>query len=577
MYRSLFTRIRSEKLSTLVFLLMALNLFAQTPSSVESPLIEQEIALNSITLSGQLVNFNPDFDKDFTIKLVQIVPYLKSRKTSKIPIGEDGSFKVELSRQSEYTMFWLYIDELYYGKMVVNDDLKMMCDIDQLYKKPIEFYGKGVTFEGTNANLIKFINEYAQYNTKKKRELNKEKFNSLMNRTAQPIYKVKKIRAVYDELVKIEKSYTKKKKSKYNWILENERQSQMLADFISVYLGDILDKDILDEIVQHEPFAFTDASVQYYDLLSFYLSNPSRQELKALSRKVYIIDPESKEEEDRVNAFLSEVDKKNAGLIYDNELYAEGVKEYVKKYESSLEMAKLDLFKSKLSTLPKAKKALTILKGQPLENVSRREYIVQLIPEIELDFWKGILQKEMDNQNNVLEQLQGLFENTYASKGTYNIGKDETHLASGAGLYIAHDIRLSDLIHQIQGSYPGKDLILCFWATWNNPSINDMRKSLAMVDRLQDNDIQVVYLCLNEKTDKEEWKTILSNLYIGGEHVFLTKQLSAEAQEILDFYTLPYCFLASKNGKVYPNYVESVSRIDIPSLLSKLERGRSKE
>ena len=321
-----------------------LNGVCQDNSNLESYLANagDSGTFNQSKISGSLLNFIPGLNKDLVVKYVVTIPGLQNQVIKKIELKEDGSFEIIIEKAMPYQLVWLTIGDYYSGKVILNSSLEIKADLKVLEKSPVELIGKGITFSGEDGGLTTYVNEYAKFNVPKKIKLNKEKFNILMNRTAQPVYKEKLLSEHYDLLAKIEKDFSRKKGKEYAWFLENERLTEMHTDYMSIYLGREIEEKIWNQALEHSPKTMTSYTNQFYDVMAYFVSNPTENQMRKLRKKIYITDATNAEEVDKLNNFLKEMDKRSAGLSYDNEIYANGLEEYVKKYENLLEKAKLE-------------------------------------------------------------------------------------------------------------------------------------------------------------------------------------------------------------------------------------------
>lgn len=561
------------KFFSIAFLVLFLLVqsFSQNRASLES--VKDETVLDSSkfpTIVGQLMNYSPDLYGDLVVKYTLYVPELRNEVFRKIDVQEDGSFSIKLDHALSYRCLWLSIGEFYTGKLVLSSDLKIEADLTILAKKPIELIGKGIVFSGTDGALTSYVNEYGKFAIPKKIKVNKAKFNTLMNRTAQSSYKEKLIRENYDDLEKIERDFARKKGAVHKWFLESERLTEMHTDLLSIFVGTEVNGKIWNTAMEHQPMAITRTSNQFYDMIAFHVSNPTGNEDREMKRNIYTVDAEDKEEHSKLSTFLREMDKRNAGLSYDNEIYVEGMEIYIKKNERAFQIAKLELLARKFSEIKEGKREMVAFKLLPKELELRATVLPYILPHIKGEWCSTALSKELEADLHRVERMSKLMQSADGNEAESKLGTNADHLASGAGLFISDASSIEHLLTRIKNYFAGNAFIIGVWNIESAASINDMKKSLAMIDRLDDLSVKTVFLCVGDNADEELWKKTLETIYIGGEHVFLSKERSIELMEYLELNTYPtYLFVDSKRNYL-PDYIDQLSRIDVKALEARI-------
>ncbi|WP_235296198.1 hypothetical protein [Portibacter marinus] len=443
---------------TLLILFLGWSAFTNAQADFN---IENGQFLDSLpNIEGKLTGYSAHNHQDVFIQYTILSPDFRGFVQKTAAIHEDGSFKLTLDHKYPYQKVLFKISDIYAGAIISNHDLKIIIDLKALEGKYDQFENKAIQFEGSDAELNSFYNAYLDFKVDKKNEFKGLKYSTIMNRTSQKEYKVKQIRSLYDDLIKIEKQFLKKHDRSYAWILENERSTEMYADFAYVYVGKTMKDDLWAEITGHIPAVISENSIRYYSMLALKLLSHEEKEIRSLSRIIYNGDSSDPEDKKNVDRFLAEQDKKKAGLAYDTEVYAEGLEIYIRKYDELVEKAKLDLFISKLNNLPENKKGLVAIKGQPLDLPDRTKYLTNIVPVLASDWQKKLAMNELEIFKARVDDISEDVRNAVASTTEPELGKFLEHMNTGARVWISTAQSVPELLGQIKSFYAEKDIMI---------------------------------------------------------------------------------------------------------------------
>lgn len=93
-----------------------------------------------------------------------------------------------------------------------------------------------------------------------------------------------------------------------------------------------------------------------------------------------------------------------------------------------------------------------------------------------------------------------------------------------------------------------KVLYIDFWATWCKPCIEELPHSEELRKKHSNRNLAFIFICLD--SEKEKWTEFRSDLQLGGQHYFLTKEQGAAIKENLNIRGIPFYLLIDEGGNV---------------------------
>ncbi|MDW3645464.1 MAG: TlpA disulfide reductase family protein [Bacteroidia bacterium] len=257
----------------LCFFLSTLISFAQAPISLESAEIADRIfdEAHKPKVSGQLLNYDAEKDKDLFIKYVQVQLGPEMQVTHMAEINSDGSFELQLENGLPYQQLWFSIGEYYYAEILANTDLIIKANLDKLRGKDINWIAEGVEFSGNDAAVNRYVNKYISFRNERVKDLQMEEQQLSMNREMELAEKIARRREINEEYVKIEAKFIEKEGSAYAWLLENERLSEFYGQISIMHFGKEMDQSLLDEVFTHHPALVSNAGHAYYNYMGMML------------------------------------------------------------------------------------------------------------------------------------------------------------------------------------------------------------------------------------------------------------------------------------------------------------------
>jgi thiol-disulfide isomerase/thioredoxin len=104
------------------------------------------------------------------------------------------------------------------------------------------------------------------------------------------------------------------------------------------------------------------------------------------------------------------------------------------------------------------------------------------------------------------------------------------------------------LLENILNKHKGKVIYIDFWATWCSPCRAEIPYAKKIKETLKDKEVVYVYLC--GESSETNWKKLIDDLDIEGDHYFVDKNAWQELKNKFGISGIPHYLLIDKNGVV---------------------------
>lgn len=116
------------------------------------------------------------------------------------------------------------------------------------------------------------------------------------------------------------------------------------------------------------------------------------------------------------------------------------------------------------------------------------------------------------------------------------------------------NVQGQDVLTQIYAQYPGKVVLIDFWATWCPPCREALKEIETIKDNLKSQGVVFLYIT-GETSPLNAWETMIAN--IPGDHYRLTKAQWSFIAKQLNMRGIPAYMILGKDGKIaYSNTTE---------------------
>ncbi|MEM9722464.1 MAG: thioredoxin-like domain-containing protein [Bacteroidota bacterium] len=485
---------------------------AQSPISLEDESMNV-YALDSSNIpkiTGHLLNYSAISLDSLVIRGSVVILQNPSQKQSEAEIYPDGTFVLPLTSPLPHQQVWFSVGEFYFGLLLVKDSLHIIVDIAKLTFDSIEFLGEGVRFEGPDAEITSLSNRFIEFEREKQKDLytRTNAIQPTMKSEKVPDSLIAELRSIFEEFVVLEKAFFTNNPSEFEWLSENERLSELYGKLCHMHWGKQIPRDLKEEILSHKPIAVSNSSTNYYHYLSTWAS----------------IQP------------------------------------------NSLKKRNLEEMLTELSTMPKRKADILKRFILPRDNFKIEAYIDTMLPTVESPWVEDFFQSFKSEKVKEAQGIQGKLDLGNDSTFVANLGKHVLTLNPQTSFYYSTQTSFEEILTTLQEKYPGKALVFDLWTTWCRPCLTDMKNSTEVKKELKRHPVEIIYLCLDVNSSKEDWTRRMAELEIIGDHIFVEEALS---KAIMDEFEVPgfptYLFFNTK-GEYVPNVINFMSRLDVEEL-----------
>ncbi|WP_235296199.1 hypothetical protein [Portibacter marinus] len=544
-----------------ILLLYMLCLYGQNTKQLESHNKINQLCdkTSEVKITGQLVNFDPLKDSGLILRYTISTPTFRRQIAGAFEIENDGSFEMGL-QCFPYTEIWIALGDLYYGKLMVNDGIHLQFDLEVLKNQPVYHLGPGVAMQGKDAEISLFVNGYEDFKVESKKELQEEKLALILSQDLDKNDKVEEIRKINKKLASLEKKYVKKNGKALEWVLSNDRMASMYADILTVHWGKGMNQDLFAECTSFNPILTSNATVQYYDFLGFFLGVPNRLETKMITEKTLHNHLNEAYSSADLDIFLREFNKKTDFRRYDEDIYTVGKEYFLDPYKKELFRAKTAFHIKKMAQLPKNKSDYVMLVSQPQSLQERSVYLSEVNAAKFSNWAKHIGDEDMTRDLEWMDQINSEITERKASATVLAPLPD----LENAFLSATEDIYA--LISGIRKRYENQPIIIDLWVPWMDRCKSDLINSKSLQLAIDTMSVKMVYLCSGIDVQREYWMESILDFPWEGEHIFLSEKLSADIMELLDLRTFPSYLFIDSTGYFDPYVIQNLDDFNLEDM-----------
>jgi thiol-disulfide isomerase/thioredoxin len=478
---------------------------AQVVPSLEDPAMDDYFNDQSHIpkITGRFVHFNTNDLKEQIVNYTLVVPFAKMQTDNEtVQVAPDGTFEIKLSYLEPYQQIWLNIGNIYFSEIIANKDLHIETDIALLKQDTFEFWGKGVTFSGSDAAINEMVNRFYFENRDQINEIQ----SGVMAVKKEVSMRYPKMQEADKALANLEKEFLSVHPCADGWLLANARKADYYADILALhYQTDTqMEGSLLQELLAFQPAVVDNAGITFYKNLGFYLERFSKRGI--LEGIDYAgISPR----------------KAELVLMTNGSRYPEEVETYFKNIANRLNSS--------------------WVKSSVEQELKRNQVIIDQI------------NTEIINA-------------TVPTGGISELGQPVAAFSFHADLYQSGYSSADSLIAGIRAAYPGQAIILDIWATWCAPCVQDMKESADKKKAMEGLPVKIVYLCVNKGASLEIWMKKIAEIGSSGTHIFLDKPLSKDLMKSFGLNAYPTYLLIDKDGKVHKDLIPNIANLDLDML-----------
>lgn len=543
-------------------LMLSVNLSAQSTFShlhTKKPVVE-----------GKLMGYDPIADAQLELTFTVVVPTPEHQEKNHLTPNADGSFRFELDSPLHFQQIWFSIGDYYFGELVVDQGLELSIDLPAIKQTPGNWWQEAVTYGGEDAALCELLNRFVQYRQSHKTE-GDNKMQIMMDRKASLESKVERLQALQVAEKEMEAQFLEQHPSEWAWVLENERLSDFYGDLFVLHWGKPMPEEMQQKIQQHQPKLISNSAILgFYNYQGRWMTLLTPEESARNFAEVLPARLEDEQERERMIQFGHLMRQKNAGLEYDKERYKEEAKYFYQQYKSEIHQLTVDAFAEEVQTLQHPARDMVILLGGGEDIWERTYYVEQMLPQVVSPWCKSLMEAKWSVTKEKIKAVKEKLATIQVSTSTSSIGQNLGSLENGAEFYLAEHPKLDTLLAALRRSAKGKAVLLDIWATWCGPCIFDMKESKSNIKKLDEMDVEVIYICVSSGTDQNAWQKKATELDLGTKHIFLSDELSKQIMRYFELKGYPSHVFLDKQGKYHPNLVHSIRNVEFDKLKEKL-------
>ena len=104
------------------------------------------------------------------------------------------------------------------------------------------------------------------------------------------------------------------------------------------------------------------------------------------------------------------------------------------------------------------------------------------------------------------------------------------------------------LTELLSEKFQGKIVYIDLWGTWCGPCLKEMPYSKILHEKFKNKDIVFLYLCC--RSTKENWKKVIKEKIIKGQHIWLNNDQYNILSAQYDMQGIPWYLIVNRNGKI---------------------------
>lgn len=469
-------------------------------------------------LSGKIINGGVDVANRYSVAYYLSTVIGKRNIRGSVPVLSDGSFTLVLEHDIPMQEVLIHIDSILGTRVVLDSKVSVVIDIAAAKKKRIEYFGEGLTFEGEDAELNRYINRSMWFERDAKLELEKKLSMSMrLANTDQGLYK-KTMDSIFDQLRSIQVAYIRSNPSIYSKILEHSLESRYLS---LIAIGGVvkpLDQELLRTFSLHQPISLTRDDVDFYRYLGMYVDAEAGR-----------------------NSSPKRIDK---GSLEESKTKLHFI-------DSLFPGTKGDMLK------------LGMLSNDPEKN----SQLMQIIfPSMTSNWCQNVLRKSSKQKEQQAQRVNTLLDSAQRSN-TFPISlKAIDHSIANVKMFVLETGSEEDLLMALKQAFPGKALYIDCWATWCAPCIVEFPFSKVLQERSKELPVEFVYLCIDDKSTVDKWKDIVAKHELNGTHIYVKYSIMSAFMGMFSLSGYPSYILFDSKGKNIKDFNRKPSSLS-PELL----------
>ena len=480
-------------------------------------------------------------------------------------LNPDGTFELDIEYAFPYQQIWLRVGKLFYAGIYANSDLYIELDADSMRETHAYMNGAGVKYAGSDGELNTVLNNHVLY--EKKHQPNFYKVINSLRRDRNMDYETFLIKydSIYAVLHNMDDEFIEKNPSSCSWLIKNERLSEYYADLCVRHWNPNepeMSENLFEEIINHKPYLISNSGAGFYNYLFAYLEMRATKNNRINYEDFMGYSGLSDAEKAKMVEYSGIKAQVREGVSYDTVRYRElsgslynMLRDTITVYRNFRTINYID------SLFPDSKADLLKLKLSSKVEKEKKMILEAALPTMNTNWCKEIMKSDYELSEKRLASIEKTLNEAKRFTSDKNIGEPVAVLPFGAKLYKVDDINAEELLSNIKTAFYNKALLLDFWATWCAPCLGDLPYSKKLHDELKNDSIEFVYLCTSRSSDTDKWKAKITELELGGTHLFVESDIENELMKLFSFGGFPSYAFIDKRGNYKAGAISRMSGI----------------
>jgi len=218
--------------------------------------------------------------------------------------------------------------------------------------------------------------------------------------------------------------------------------------------------------------------------------------------------------------------------------------------------------------LPESKVGLVALKGQPLAEDERDQYITEVSKVVPVEWQNELMIKEREDEKKWVNSISEHMKNGSDDSVETSLGYFVADLGTGARTWTSSAETVPELLAQIKKYYEGNPTIIYVWNTACNSCVEELTLSGLTYDKFKEEPLELLTLALDRNSSRQEWQRKIVDSYAQGDHIYVSKKLTAEIYEYFQLPPFPCYLYFDESGNFLPNKIRSIKDVDVSEVLS---------
>ncbi len=558
----------------LILLVTQLAYSQQNILGLEHPGFSEYYAQGHVhTIEGRLVNMPASEVGNIYAHFYLESPYISQKYVHrKVKLDHEGRFNLDIpdSQPLHEVTFNLMHEsknkEYVYLDFFLTDGVKVEMDYDIVSSEPQIFTTYGISLNGTDGGLNKYINSFRAYEPSIQRAL--ERDVKILDRSLVMEEQILKLAQNHEARKKLITEYDRGHAPSFQFILMDEAKSNYLTEILRTYRDKEIPDKLWKEIVAHKPISISNATSQFYRSLSTYIRNNVEPEIADIMNYCSDLDEEKKllikdlMRLDYMQKLGKPIDEEESRKLSEQVENSLSYEISFTRYKKAVENIKYNIPESKLEI---------IMVGFRYRDKELQELIyADMAQTIETPWIRSYLLKNTVKDKNLSAEINKEIKQAKRFSDAEIFWDPMAEFSFGAKLHKDDSDNGQALLRKLQDKYQEKTVLVNLWARWDGPSLSSLTNLSELISEKEA--YIIVHLCTDSGADLKSWERSIIELKSAGHHYLVSDAVIQGIKSHFKLKSYPSYLVLKKDGSyvhdVFPSGVIEQSPKDFEKLIS---------